>query len=310
MPAAACAPRPRRARALPLGRPRLDSPGEVVRVIAGLAEGLRRHAGAAAAAAVKQHRPVAGDRIGRRAELVHLDVARPGQAAASYSYGRRTSISTAPASISSIARAGATSVSAAASSVTATSIPSTLRDGSRGPARTRRRWAHTRRAGVVRRQRPGGELRHAEGRGARLTFEGDTEFPQVGVSLFVLAPGEPMGIYHWEADQEDFLVLSGEALLIVEGDERPAPVGLRPLPGADQPRHRRRGRRALRRARVGAREHQRDEGVGRLSSRGGRAAPRRGVERETNDAAEAYAGLTRKPTACRDGWLPDGERSS
>ena len=30
---------------------------------------------------------------------------------------------------------------------------------------------------------------HAEGRGARLTFEGDTEFPQVGVSLFVLAPG-------------------------------------------------------------------------------------------------------------------------
>ena len=28
-------------------------------------------------------------------------------------------------------------------------------------------------------------------------------------------------MYHWEADQEDFLVLSGEALLIVEGDERP-----------------------------------------------------------------------------------------
>ena len=28
-------------------------------------------------------------------------------------------------------------------------------------------------------------------------------------------------MYHWEADQEDFLVLSGEALLIVEGEERP-----------------------------------------------------------------------------------------
>ena len=27
-------------------------------------------------------------------------------------------------------------------------------------------------------------------------------------------------MYHWEADQEDFLVLSGEALLIVEGQER------------------------------------------------------------------------------------------
>ena len=28
-------------------------------------------------------------------------------------------------------------------------------------------------------------------------------------------------MYHWEADQEDFLVLAGEALLIVEGGERP-----------------------------------------------------------------------------------------
>jgi uncharacterized cupin superfamily protein len=37
----------------------------------------------------------------------------------------------------------------------------------------------------------------------------------------VLAPGEPMSMYHWESDQEDFLVLSGEALLIVEGQERP-----------------------------------------------------------------------------------------
>ena len=28
-------------------------------------------------------------------------------------------------------------------------------------------------------------------------------------------------MYHWEADQEDFLVVAGEALLIVEGEERP-----------------------------------------------------------------------------------------
>jgi oxalate decarboxylase/phosphoglucose isomerase-like protein (cupin superfamily) len=41
------------------------------------------------------------------------------------------------------------------------------------------------------------------------------------VSLYVLAPGEPMGMYHWEADQEDFFVLAGEALLLVEGEERP-----------------------------------------------------------------------------------------
>jgi len=63
--------------------------------------------------------------------------------------------------------------------------------------------------------------RHRGGRGERLPFEGETEFPQVGVSLYVLAPGEPIGMYHWEADQEDFLVLSGEALLIIEGEERP-----------------------------------------------------------------------------------------
>ena len=33
-------------------------------------------------------------------------------------------------------------------------------------------------------------------------------------------PGEPSTTYHWETEQEDFLVLAGEALLIVEGQER------------------------------------------------------------------------------------------
>ena len=44
---------------------------------------------------------------------------------------------------------------------------------------------------------------------------------QIGVNLFVLEPGQPMSMYHWEADQEGFLVLSGEALLIVEEQEHP-----------------------------------------------------------------------------------------
>lgn len=48
----------------------------------------------------------------------------------------------------------------------------------------------------------------------------DDEQPQVGVNLFVLEPGNPMSMYHWEADQEGFLVLAGEALLIVEDEER------------------------------------------------------------------------------------------
>jgi uncharacterized cupin superfamily protein len=52
-------------------------------------------------------------------------------------------------------------------------------------------------------------------------FESDTYFPMLGVQLAVLEPGEPNSMYHWETETEAFLVLSGEALLIVEGEERP-----------------------------------------------------------------------------------------
>jgi uncharacterized cupin superfamily protein len=52
-------------------------------------------------------------------------------------------------------------------------------------------------------------------------LEGATPvFEQLGVGLQVLQPGEPMTMYHWETDQEDFLILSGEAVAIVEGQER------------------------------------------------------------------------------------------
>ena len=52
-------------------------------------------------------------------------------------------------------------------------------------------------------------------------FEGkDARFPQLGINLNVMNPGEPMTMYHRENAQEDFLVLAGEALLIVEGQER------------------------------------------------------------------------------------------
>ena len=33
-------------------------------------------------------------------------------------------------------------------------------------------------------------------------------------------PGQPNGYYHAEKDQEDFLILSGECLLLIEGEER------------------------------------------------------------------------------------------
>jgi mannose-6-phosphate isomerase-like protein (cupin superfamily) len=50
--------------------------------------------------------------------------------------------------------------------------------------------------------------------------EAETFFPMLGMSLRVMSPGEPSTTYHWETEQEDFLVLSGTPLLIVEGEER------------------------------------------------------------------------------------------
>ena len=67
--------------------------------------------------------------------------------------------------------------------------------------------------------------RHRKGRGFLCEFETyeDTgqDFDQLGINLTILGPGEPMSMYHRENDQEDFLVLSGEALLVCEGEERP-----------------------------------------------------------------------------------------
>jgi len=63
--------------------------------------------------------------------------------------------------------------------------------------------------------------RERPGRGAYCDLEGDSDFSQVGINIQTLAPGEPMAMYHWEADQEDFLVLAGEGVLVIEGQERP-----------------------------------------------------------------------------------------
>jgi uncharacterized cupin superfamily protein len=63
--------------------------------------------------------------------------------------------------------------------------------------------------------------RESPGMGFSSNFGGDTLFDQLGIGLTVLGPGEPMSMYHWETDQEDFLVLSGQATLIIEGQERP-----------------------------------------------------------------------------------------
>jgi uncharacterized cupin superfamily protein len=148
---------------------------------------------------------------------------------------------------------------------------------------------------------------HADGRGSRLVFDGDTYFPQIGVSLFVLKPGEPIGMYHWEADQEDFLVVSGEALLIVEGEERPlrqwdvvhCPAGTKHIVvGA--------GDKPCVVVAVGAREHQRDGFAGGYTVDDTARSHGAGVDRETTDVDEAYTGVVhRSPTPYAEGWLPD-----
>jgi len=48
----------------------------------------------------------------------------------------------------------------------------------------------------------------------------EVSFPQIGYTIAVLGEGGSSGLYHREADQEDFLVLSGECIAIVEGEER------------------------------------------------------------------------------------------
>ena len=45
-------------------------------------------------------------------------------------------------------------------------------------------------------------------------------FEELAFRLHVLPPGQPNGLYHAEQAQEDFLVLSGECTLLVEGEER------------------------------------------------------------------------------------------
>ena len=58
--------------------------------------------------------------------------------------------------------------------------------------------------------------------GSGCTFEGhDAQFKQLGINISVVEPGQPLCLYHEESAQEDFLVLAGECLLLIEEEERP-----------------------------------------------------------------------------------------
>jgi uncharacterized cupin superfamily protein len=57
--------------------------------------------------------------------------------------------------------------------------------------------------------------------GRWVNFEGrEHPFREFGIGIHVLQPGEPNGKYHAEEVQEDFLVLSGECICLIEGEER------------------------------------------------------------------------------------------
>jgi uncharacterized cupin superfamily protein len=129
---------------------------------------------------------------------------------------------------------------------------------------------------------------------------------QFGANLFVLEPGQPMSMYHWEADQEGFLVLSGEALLIVDDEEHllrqwdyfhcPPPVP-HTIVGA--------GERPSAILALGARDHQRGADWGGYPLSEVALAHGASVEEETTDPDVAYARFPdREPTEFREDWLP------
>jgi uncharacterized cupin superfamily protein len=149
------------------------------------------------------------------------------------------------------------------------------------------------------------------GRGFLCEFEGvgegQLDFLQLGINLTLLGPGEPMAMYHWEADQENFLVLAGEGLLIVEGEERPlrqwdlvhCPAGTNHviIGAGDAP--------CLVLA-VGARERSSGPDWGAYTVDDAALRHRAGVERETTVPKQAYARFPASElTRYREGWLPD-----
>ena len=131
----------------------------------------------------------------------------------------------------------------------------------------------------------------------------DARFEQLGINLNVLRPGEPMTMYHREGEQEDFLVLDGECVVVVEGEEVPlkkwdlfhCPPGVaHAIVGA--------GDRTSLVLAVGARS-----GKEGLVYPVDPAAAKYGasVKAETTVANDAYEGIAFERGPYKEGWLPD-----
>lgn len=136
-------------------------------------------------------------------------------------------------------------------------------------------------------------------------FEGKRPFRQLGFNISVLEPGQSLGLYHRENAQEDFLVVAGTCLLIVEEEKRelqawdfvhcPPETNHMIVATGDEP--------AVVVA-VGARGLSRKGIVYPVSE----TAAKHGVsaKKETTDPSDAYAEFPKSSrTAYEVGWLPN-----
>lgn len=127
----------------------------------------------------------------------------------------------------------------------------------------------------------------------------ENPFPEFGINVRLLEPGEPASLYHRESAQEAFFVIHGECLAIVEDEERPMRAGdlLYTPPGAAHVLVGA-GEGACMVLMVGTRKDDIDMlyPVSRVAARYGAS-----VERETSDPEEAYAD-TPRPVPTRLAW--------
>ena len=136
----------------------------------------------------------------------------------------------------------------------------------------------------------------------RLGESKEARFPQVGFNIGVLWPGQPACMYHREPNQEGFLIVQGECILFVEGEERRlkqwdyfhcppnadhvfVAVGEEPCVAVAF------GTRVSRDVVYPEFEPARRHGAA--------------VEKETTDPDEAYDGMEVRDAPYKDGWLPD-----
>ncbi len=133
----------------------------------------------------------------------------------------------------------------------------------------------------------------------------EARFPQVGVNIHVLQPGQPNATYHSETTQEDFLVLSGECLLLVEGEERRLRAwDFVHCPGGTHHAFVGAGDGPCAILMIGARgEKELRYPPSELAAKYGASSPE-----DTPDPSVAYRGWPEQFTPVRAEWPPSGER--